>query len=85
MAVNPEVVGAMSDEDLVNFLKRMPDKFYEVFMLYVVDGFSHDEIAVLLGIKVELSRKRLARARAWLQSNSTGLETLLGNQNLIMV
>jgi RNA polymerase sigma-70 factor (ECF subfamily) len=85
MAVNPEVVGAMSDEDLVNFLKRMPDKFYEVFMLYVVDGFSHDEIAVLLGINVELSRKRLARARAWLQSNSTGLETLLGNQNLIMV
>ncbi|MFT5957438.1 MAG: DNA-directed RNA polymerase specialized sigma24 family protein, partial [Flavobacteriales bacterium] len=30
-----------------------------------VDGYAHEEIAEILGIKVSLSRKRLVRARTW--------------------
>lgn len=65
--IEPEALSNMGVEDIERFLKTMPDKYYEVFMLYVVDGFDHGQIGQMLGIKVELSRKRLARARIWIQ------------------
>lgn len=77
--VNPEVVNQITDEELIRFLKTMPPKYYEVFNLHTVDGFTHEEIAEMLSIKVSLSRKRLARARAWLQAKPKSLNTLLGD------
>ena len=53
-------------------------------MLFVVEGFSHDEIAAMLGISTELSRKRLARARAWINEKPSGLSTLVGDVNYII-
>ncbi len=79
IAVDPDVISQMSNEELIRFLRRMPPKFYEVFILFVVDGYTHEEIAEILGIKVSLSRKRLARARAWLQSKPKSLNLLLGD------
>jgi RNA polymerase sigma-70 factor (ECF subfamily) len=69
--IEPKIIADLNQKDLEEFLKKMPKKYYEVFMLFILDGFSHDEIAEMLGMKVELSRKRLARARAWIQSNIT--------------
>jgi RNA polymerase sigma factor (sigma-70 family) len=83
-SVAAEVEGAMNEEDLVQFLRQMPEKFYEVFMLFVVEGFSHDEIAEMLGISTELSRKRLARARAWINEKPSGLSALVGDVNYII-
>ena len=65
--VDPEALSNLGIEDIERFLRTMPDKYYEVFMLFVVDEFDHGQIAEMLGIKVELSRKRLARARIWIQ------------------
>lgn len=65
--IEPEALSLLGVEDIERFLKSMPEKYYEVFMLFVVDGFEHGQIAEMLGIKVELSRKRLARARIWIQ------------------
>jgi|LauGreDrversion4_2_1035121.scaffolds.fasta_scaffold37692_4 RNA polymerase sigma-70 factor (ECF subfamily) len=65
--IEPEALSLLGIEDIERFLKSMPEKYYEVFMLFVVDGFDHGQIAEILGIKVELSRKRLARARIWIQ------------------
>lgn len=83
-SITPEAEDTMSEEDLVRFLKQMPEKFYEVFMLFVVEGFSHDECADMLGISAELSRKRLARARAWINEKPSGLSALLGDVNYII-
>ncbi|HRQ50446.1 MAG TPA: sigma-70 region 4 domain-containing protein, partial [Agriterribacter sp.] len=38
-----------------------------VFNLYVIDGYSHQEIGKMLGISVGTSKSNLARARAFLQ------------------
>ena len=78
-AVSPEVLDQLSNEELVRFLRTMPAKYYEVFNLFIIDGFTHDEIAEMLQIKVSLSRKRLARARAWLQEKPKSLNALLGD------
>jgi RNA polymerase sigma-70 factor, ECF subfamily len=45
-------------------LDSLQDDLRTVFMLKVVEGYSHDEIAGLLGITALASRTRLARARA---------------------
>ncbi len=77
--VSPEVLDQLSNEELVRFLRTMPPKYYEVFNLFIIDGFTHEEIAEMLQIKVSLSRKRLARARVWLQEKPKSLNAILGD------
>lgn len=67
--IPPEVLDTLSNQDLIKWLKQMPGPYYEVFSLYVIDGFSHQEIGGLLQIEVALSRKRLSRARGWLKKH----------------
>jgi len=63
----PQVMKDLSDEHLLFILKQMPKGYFEVFNLFVIDGYKHDEIAQMLGITEALSRKRLSRARDWLK------------------
>jgi RNA polymerase sigma factor (sigma-70 family) len=65
--IEPEVFDQLSNEDLVRWLKQMPRPYFEVFNFYVIDGFSHQEIAIMLDVDPQLSRQRLARSRAWLK------------------
>jgi RNA polymerase sigma factor (sigma-70 family) len=64
----PEVLRLLDEEALLHRLKALPKEQYEVLLLYAVDGYSHDEIAVLLNIKAVTSRKRLSRAKQWIVS-----------------
>ena len=61
-------VSKMTDEDLLFILKKMPSDLLDVFNLSIIDGYSHQEISELLSISVLSSRKKLSRARQWLQS-----------------
>ena len=65
--VDPTIIENISNEELLTWLKKMPQPYFEVFNLHVIDGFSHKEIAKLLDIESSLSRKRLSRAREWLK------------------
>ncbi len=62
---------SFSDEDLLLLLKKMPTEYFRTFNLFVIDGYSHDEIADLLKISSSLSRKRLSRAKQWLKNQLT--------------
>lgn len=62
----PEALAKLNEEELRRWLRRMPEELHAVFLLHVVDGFSHKEIAGMLTIDVALSRQRLSRARKWL-------------------
>lgn len=66
-SVTPAVLQNWSHENMLTVLKRMPEGYFEVFNLFAIDGYAHDEIAAMLGISEALSRKRLARARNWLK------------------
>ncbi|MBO4656838.1 MAG: sigma-70 family RNA polymerase sigma factor [Bacteroidales bacterium] len=60
-----EKIGA---DEIFKLVSSMPDGFRTVFNLYVIEGYSHDEIAKMLSITEGGSRSQLSRARAWLQS-----------------
>ena len=70
--VGAEVMIYLSNEEMINWLKKMPVQYYEVFNLHVIDGYSHNEIGQLLSIEAALSRQRLSRARAWLKKRLQG-------------
>tara|TARA_B100000768_G_scaffold176863_1_gene190242 strand:+ start:1550 stop:2113 length:564 start_codon:yes stop_codon:yes gene_type:complete len=79
LGLNPEAIDRLSNEELMRFLRTMPPKYYEVFNLFIIDGFTHEEIAGILQIKIDLSRKRLFRARVWLQQKPKSLNAILGD------
>ena len=63
----PVVLQNLSIEASLHLLKKMPSDYFEVFNLFIIDGYDHKEISEMLDINVELSRKRLSRARVWLK------------------
>jgi len=48
---------------LLKIIRELPDRYRMVFNLYVLDGYSHKEIANLLGIAEGTSKSNLSRAR----------------------
>ena len=53
--------------DIEAAMTRLPDGAREVFVLYDVEGYPHDEIAGLMGISVGTSKSQLHRARKLLR------------------
>ncbi len=52
---------------LLQIIQELPDRYRLVFNLYVLDGYSHQEIAKMLEIKAGTSKSNLARARELLK------------------
>lgn len=54
---------AINIEVLLNCIQQLPDRYRLVFNLYVLDDYSHKEIAKLLNISEGTSKSNLSRAR----------------------
>lgn len=69
----PEEVEVEIEEDnisidfLTRIIQELPDRYRLVFNLYVLDGYSHKEIAEMLEINIGTSKSNLARAKAILR------------------
>jgi RNA polymerase sigma-70 factor (ECF subfamily) len=50
---------------LIKILKGLPVTYRLVFNLHVIDGFSHAEIAKMLGIRVKDSKYNLLEAKKY--------------------
>ncbi|MBW3660586.1 MAG: RNA polymerase sigma factor [Gemmatimonadetes bacterium] len=61
----PRLVGAAVD--LEGALQGLPDGARQVFVLYDVEGYKHEEIADMLGVTVGTSKSQLHRARMLLR------------------
>lgn len=53
----------ISIDFLLEIIQSLPDRYRLVFNLYVIDDYSHKEIAEMLGITIGTSKSNLARAR----------------------
>lgn len=60
--------------ELIALIKNLPPNYRIVFNLYVIDGFSHVEIADMLNISVGTSKSSLSRARNLLQTSIKKME-----------
>jgi RNA polymerase sigma-70 factor (ECF subfamily) len=68
---HPPPVDVAEGTDIERALATLDSKLRVVFVLYHVEGFSHAEIASLVGITSGASRVRLSRAVASLRSKLT--------------
>lgn len=66
----------VSMEYLMKIIQELPDRYRLVFSLYVLDGYSHKEIAELLGINEGTSKSNLSRARQLLKEKIEKLSDL---------
>ena len=54
-------------KELISLIRKLSPAYRVVFNLHVIDGYSHQEIAGILGISPGTSKSNLAKARAFLQ------------------
>lgn len=54
-------------KELIFEIQRLPPSYRNVFNMFVIDGFSHNEIAKTLGISEGTSKSALAKAKAQLK------------------
>lgn len=57
----------LNEEFLLGLVSELPKGYRLVFNLYAIEGYSHAEIAELLGITASTSRSQLVKARRMLQ------------------
>ncbi|WP_100802658.1 RNA polymerase sigma factor [Ulvibacter sp. MAR_2010_11] len=65
---------------LLKIIQELPDRYRLVFSMYVLDDYSHKEIAEMLGISDGTSKSNLARARGILQQKITVYNSKLKNR-----
>lgn len=63
-----DVIEKLDSERIFTIISQMPTGFRAVFNLFVIEGFSHEEIAKALNISEGGSRSQLSRAREWLKA-----------------
>lgn len=63
-------------KELMQLVMSLPPGFRTVFNMYAIEGYSHKEIAEMLGITETTSRTQFSRARAWLQNKIQKIENV---------
>ncbi|MDQ3072403.1 MAG: sigma-70 family RNA polymerase sigma factor [Bacteroidota bacterium] len=61
------ILGDLAVEEIMKLINKLPTGYRLVFNLYVLEQYSHKEIAEELGISEGTSKSQLARARGCLQ------------------
>ncbi|MFK7935993.1 MAG: RNA polymerase sigma factor [Saprospiraceae bacterium] len=59
----------LTKRDIEQMLQKMPAGYRTIFLMSVMDGYSHKEIGMMLNIAPETSRSQLLRATKWIKKN----------------
>lgn len=73
---------SLSIDYLLKIIQELPDRYRLVFNMYVLDGYSHKEIANILEINIGTSKSNLARARQILKQTIEHYKTKNHSQSL---
>lgn len=66
-SIDPSVLSKISADEIHQMIRNMPDGYRTIFNLNAIEGYSHEEIAAMLGIQATTSRGQLLKARKHLQ------------------
>lgn len=69
-------------EKILEIIQDLPHQYRQVFNLYVMENFSHQEIASLLNISVGTSKSNLSRARNILKQKLTLQTNSIENEQI---
>ena len=72
----PDALSKMTEEEILKLIDGLPDGYKLIFNLYVIEGFTHKEIATILNIEESTSRSQLVKARRMLQERFAQLHKI---------
>lgn len=75
---SPDVVSSMSATEILAALQKLSPAYRSVFNLYIIEGFSHKEVADKLNISESTSRSNLVKARQKLKKILLSNGTIYG-------
>ncbi len=64
---NLDVSTDIGTDYLLSLIQQLPDQYRIVFNLYVLDNYTHKEIAKMIGVSEGTSKSNLSRARSILK------------------
>jgi RNA polymerase sigma factor (sigma-70 family) len=64
-----DIFDAFEAKEIITLLNQLPEGYRIVINLYIIDGYSHKEIAELLKISVGTSKSQLFKAKEFLKKN----------------
>ena len=67
----PDAISKLTVQEIIHCIQQLSPAYRSVFNLYVVEGYSHREIADMLDITESTSRSNLVKARAKLKELMT--------------
>jgi RNA polymerase sigma factor (sigma-70 family) len=71
---NLSVLDSLAEKDIIALIQQLSPGYRTVFNMYVIEGYTHREIAEMLGISEGTSKSQLSRAKSVLQEKvRTGL------------
>ncbi len=79
----PQAISNLRVEEIVRVIAKLPMGYQTVFNLFVIEQYSHAEIAEMLNIKEATSRSQLNKARKMLQKLLTNNENYRYEQRAI--
>ena len=72
--VEPAAAGRLDAKDLMRLIQQLSPGYRMVFNLYALEGYSHREIAEIVGITEGASKSQLSRARSILKEQIEKME-----------
>lgn len=61
------VLDSLAEKDVIALIQKLSPGYRAVFNMYVIEGYTHKEIADILGISEGTSKSQLSRAKSVLQ------------------
>lgn len=61
------ITDRLAEKDIMTMVRKLPAGYRKIFMLYVMEGYNHREIAVLLNCNEGTSKSQLYRSKIRLQ------------------
>ncbi len=62
-AMEKEAEGSIADTNLEQYIYQLPERARWVFVLHAIEGYRHEEIAVMLNMAVGTSKAQFHRAK----------------------
>ncbi|MDP9230767.1 MAG: sigma-70 family RNA polymerase sigma factor, partial [Bacteroidota bacterium] len=66
-SITEDALDHISYEEIIQAVQELSPGYRTVFNLFVIDGFTHDEISMQLGISTGTSKSNLSKAKKQLQ------------------
>lgn len=63
-----KIISGITYQEIIEMLQELPPAYRTVFNLYVIEGFTHEEVADTLGISIGTSKSNLAKAKKKLRT-----------------